>query len=109
MLLLSPFLKLTEDSVQNPMIVIGQDNSASVANAMSAEDSIQYRAALDNMTAALREKYDVRVVTFGDTPELQDTFDFDEKVTDIAAFLEYTREQFADQNLGAVVMATDGL
>jgi hypothetical protein len=76
---------------------------------MSAEDSIQYRAALDNMTAALREKYDVRVVTFGDTPELQDTFDFDEKVTDIAAFLEYTREQFADQNLGAVVMATDGL
>jgi hypothetical protein len=109
MLLLSPFLRLSQETVQNPMIVIGQDNSSSVADAMSSEDSAKYRLAIKQMTTALEKKYDVHVLTFGDTPVERDTFAFDEKVTDIAAFLDYTREQYADQNLGAIVVATDGL
>ena len=109
LLLLSPFLKLTRESVQNPIIVVGQDNSASLTDGLSASDSTAYLRDLRGMISRLSEKFDVRVMTFGESTHPADTFSFNEKVTDIAQFLDQAADQYADQNLGAIVMATDGL
>ena len=108
-LLLSPFLRLFKESVQNPVIVIGQDNSVSIADGMSKQDSVSYVAAFNHLTDRLGEKYDVQVVTLGESVRNRDTFSFNEPVTDIAQFLDYTTEQYGDQNLGAIILATDGL
>lgn len=108
-LLLSPFLRLLRETVQNPVIVIGQDDSASLNDAMSSEDSTHYVAAVQRMRDALSEKYDVRMFTFGEATRQSDSVTFRQQVTDIADFLDHTYEALADQNTGAIILATDGL
>lgn len=109
MLLLSPFLKLFNESTQNPVIVIGQDNSASIADAMSRDDSTAYVNALKDFREKLGDKYELQVVTVGESVHKKDTFSFNEPMTDLAQFLEYTTDQYGDQNLGAIILASDGL
>ena len=109
MLLLSPFIKLFEESVQNPVILIGHDVSASIAEGMTSADSAEYITTLNNVIDELGKTYDVHLVAFGETVRPQDTLTFDENVTDIAQFFEYSGERYADQNVGALILVTDGL
>ena len=109
MLLLSPFLRLLHETTQEPVVVIGQDDSSSIRDGMSAQDSAAYQESFDKMVSSLRSKYDVRVLSFGEHVAPTDTFTYGEKETDIAQFLTYATDQYGDQNLGAIVLASDGL
>lgn len=108
-LLLSPFLKTFEQTVQDPIIILAEDNSASVADQMNAADSASYRQNMEALVAELSDKYDVRRLRFGETVEEGEIPDYNGQITDIAEVLELIGEQYSDQNLGAVILATDGL
>ncbi|HLC83293.1 MAG TPA: hypothetical protein VJI69_05650, partial [Bacteroidia bacterium] len=112
-LLLSPLLKTVNRSVEKPVIIIAQDNSESlVVSKDSTFYKKEYKASLQKLIDVLGEKYDVRTYSFADKiKELGsiDSLDFSEKQTDISALFEEIETRYSNRNLGAVILASDGL
>ena len=109
LLLLSPLLKSFKDDVKNPIIIIGQDNSQSVAAAMDEDEQKAYTDQFTQVISKLREKYEVRSYSFGDEIQTNTAFTFEEKVSNLSEFIDYTYDTYGDQNLGAVIFASDGI
>lgn len=107
--LLSPLIRNVKENVQQPLIVIAQDASESVIDGMTPEEVSVYNVNLKTLEERLESKYDVRTFSFGDDvqPGLIDSFT--QKVSNLSKALDYLEENFADQNLGAVIMASDGI
>jgi len=109
-LLMGPLVKSTKNSIEKPIIVIAQDNSASI---VAGKDSVFYRRAFkdswDKNIAELSSKFDVRVMSFGN--ELKDSMNYryNEKETDISSALDEITKRYYGKNLGAVVLSTDGI
>lgn len=109
--LLKPLIKTIDRTVEKPIVVIAQDNSQSlVVGDDSSYYNNEYKKQLAEFAASFGEDYDVRTFTFGE--KVQDGIDslhFDEQLTDYSDFLEEIYTRFSGRNLGAVVMASDGL
>lgn len=108
--LLEPMLKLVRQEVEKPVIVIGIDNSESMV--MTA-DSAQARSLasdqIDALSLALGDDFEVRSYSFGETVNESPDVDFSDKETDISAFIQEIQNRYSNRNLGAVIMASDGL
>ena len=109
--LLKPLIKTIERTVEKPIIVIAQDNTQSlVVGSDSSYYNNEYKNQLAEFTASFGEDYDVRTFTFGEqVNEGIDSLNFDEQLTDYSNFLEEIYTRFSGRNLGAVVIASDGL
>lgn len=108
LLLLSPLLRYLQTESQDPVIVVAQDVSESVAAGLRA-DTTAYRERLSAMIGELEEDYEVRTYTFGDEVRESDEFSFRDKKTNLSALLQQVYDLYGNQNLGAVVLATDGI
>ena len=109
MLLLTPLLKQVDEQVKKPQIVILQDKSQSVLADTKAGGE-DYNSAMNRLQSSLSERYDVSTFQFGDEIQsINDTSATDYKTTNISLALQYTYDVFNDQNLGAVILASDGL
>ncbi len=108
-LLLSPFLKITNTQLEKPTIVIGQDESLSTKTGFSEATWEQYQNEINALISELSQDYEVKTLSFGE--KVSEEFDFtaSHQVTNISQFLEYVADQYNDQNLGAVIMASDGI
>lgn len=124
--LLSPMLKHVSRIVEKPIIIFAQDNSQSV---LAAKDSgfykTIYKKSLSAMLSNLSSHYDTHVFSFGDRltpiPPLLpivigmeresggEVFDFSEKQTDISSLFDEIETRFSNRNIGAVIVASDGL
>ena len=109
--LLKPLIKTIDRTVEKPIVVIAQDNSQSL---VVGNDSVyyknEYKKQLAEFTASFGEDYDVRTFTFGEkVHEGIDSLQYNEKLTDYSSFLEEIYTRFSGRNLGAVVIASDGL
>ncbi len=109
LLLLAPFLRLNSNETQKPIIVIAADNSQSVHLAFKKNDSSVYVNNLKKLADDLSKNYDVKTFSFGDKVHEGLDFSGKEKVTDISNCLSEIGNDFVNQNLGAVVLATDGI
>lgn len=110
LLLLSPLLKQITEETKKPQIVILKDNSLSITETINAESYSAYQADMSAVVADLQEDYEVSVYNFGEEVYPQgDTSSQEFKTTNISAAMQYAYDIFNDQNLGAVVLATDGL
>ena len=109
LLLLSPLLKSLVTETQKPIIVIAQDNSESIKMGMQQGDSTTYATKMNALAASLEEDYDLKQYSFGS--EIRDGFSFDykDKVTNVSNLLNEVYDLYSNQNLGAVVIATDGI
>lgn len=108
-LLLAPFIRNKNTEEEKPIVVIAQDNSLSIKQNMSPEDSVAYVDRLNSMIASLSGKFNVNVYTFGETQQSSSDFSFSEKSTDIAQALNNIYDNYINQNLGAIVLASDGI
>lgn len=108
-LLLSPLLKSILTQTQKPIIVIAQDVSESAKAAFSASDLQQYQSQLLDLSTALAENFEVKTYSFGS--QVREGIDtaFNDKVSNISELLSYTYDLYSNQNLGAVILATDGI
>lgn len=92
------------------MVIIAQDNSESVA---SLKDSGfykgEYQRNMQQFAADLSKKYDVRTYTFGEKVTNSSSFAFNEKQTDISGVFNEIAGVYGNRNVGAVVLASDGL
>ncbi|MFM7233075.1 MAG: hypothetical protein ACKOZM_00705 [Flavobacteriales bacterium] len=109
--LLKPLIKIIQRSVEKPIIVIAQDNTESLVVGKDSSYYLnEYRNQLNEFVTAFGEDYDVRTFTFGQTVhEGIDSLNYEEQLTDYSGFLEDIYTRFSGRNLGAVVIASDGL
>ncbi len=107
-LLLAPLLKYLLNRTEPPIIIIAQDQSTSVRNGFSKSDSAEYIESLLDLGDELSEKYIVHMLGFGEKVETVDHWTLDDQASDMGELLTYIQEQYRGQNVGAVVIATDG-
>lgn len=109
-LLLVPLIKYLTREVEKPIIVIAQDGSESLlANADSGFMKNDYPKAMQDLESALKQDYDVITYTYGSKLDNGLNFNYTEKQTDMAAVVKEVENQYVNQNLGAVIIASDGI
>ena len=93
-LLMAPLIKRHVATHEKPLIVVAVDNSESITREGENNPSLM---APGPTWSQLKKKYEVVFDTFGG------------KTTDIAAELDNISNRYAARNLGAVVLASDGI
>ena len=108
--LLNPLIKNTTTYTEKPIIIIAADNSASITkNKDSVFNKKDYPAALHKFSDALADKYEVHFLKFDSEVNADDTLNFFGKETNISNVFSTIQNDFEGKNVGAVVLATDGL
>lgn len=107
-LLLSPLIKTTQTEEQKPTIVLLQDNSASLKKALGTQ-SANYFSKIKELQQKLEKKYNVIYRQFGEKLKNTENLDFSEQVTDIDNALKQTYLQYDHLNIGAIILASDGI
>jgi len=109
-LLLAPLLRTISRTLEKPVIVFLQDNSSSVLqNRDSSFYKNEYPELVDNFLQSLNENFESRIYHFGDKMKDNDTLNFKEKQTDIDFALREVINLYANRNVGAFVLASDGI
>jgi hypothetical protein len=109
-LLLNPIVATMVKQVEKPVIVLGLDNSQSLAAIARAD---YYQNDFLKQTEQLREKlqkdFTVETYLIGDSLRRGEKVDYDDETTHLSAFFEHIHSVYATQNLGAVVLMSDGI
>lgn len=104
-------LKANHRRIKTPSIVILQDNSQSVGNWLEQEKITALNSSFNLLQEQLSEKYNVSNYSFGDQVISlnNDTLGFDAELTNISNALQYIVDIYQGENLGSIVLATDGI
>ena len=108
-LLMSPLVKSISEDVKQPIVVIAEDNSQSIVANLSNEEIAQKKEEINSIANGLAEKYEVKRLVIGDQIQNTTLDSFDSKVTNLSKSLEFIYDNFGDQNLGAIILSTDGI
>jgi hypothetical protein len=109
--LLKPLIKTINREVEKPIIVLAQDNTQSlVVGQDSSFIKNEYQQNLNQLIAQFGNEYEVRPYNFGsNVQEGIDSLTFNEKITDYSQLLDEVYNKYSGRNLGAVIVASDGL
>lgn len=110
LLLLDIFMKRLVNETEKPVVVFLQDNSSSiVAGKDSSAIKSSYLQAVTSLTEAINEKYELKSYSFDDGMKVATGFDFSGKETDIAKAFADIENNYANRNIGAIILASDGI
>ena len=109
-LLLNPLIQRTTRQVEKPVIAVGIDGSRSL---VSSVDSVEVRKNIgrdiENLSHELSDRFEFAFYTFGQDVIPGLPKDFKGNHTDISEFFNELGSRYANRNLGAVILATDGI
>ncbi|MCB0543163.1 MAG: VWA domain-containing protein [Saprospiraceae bacterium] len=108
-MLLSPLLKSLLTETRKPVVVLAQDQSESIGADLKDASLEAYKQQWQSLRDALSENYDLHEVSFGDEVREGVNFEFTEKVTNLSELMRGIYDLYGGQNLGAVVVASDGI
>lgn len=109
-LLLSPFLKSTKKIVQNPVIIAAWDNSGSVVSTGDSANTAQTVEEIkENINSNLGSDYSLVNYTFGEETGLADELSFSDKKSDYSQLITAIRNNHFNDNVGAIIIAGDGI
>jgi hypothetical protein len=109
-LLLGPMLRTIRREIEKPIIILAVDNSQSV---IASKDSAARRKSVEDMIKklepSLQSKYELHTVLFGDEVKESDKPDFTARITDFSKLYDQLNVQYLNRNIGAVIIASDGI
>lgn len=109
-LLLSPVVKSWKTNIEKPTIIIAADNSKSMVyfgdSIKTREENIKRQ---EEISAALSDKYNVELYSFGDKVEQTNVIDYSEVKTDISSVFTLVDQKYKYSNIGALVVISDGI
>lgn len=109
-LLLGPVWKGVVTRTEKPMIIFLEDNSESVSEFTDPVELEAYRQQRDKMLASLERDYEVERYRFGsDLYPWNDSLPGHNKSTDLALSLKHVEENHSMMQVGAVILASDGI
>ena len=110
LLLLEPIMESVSTKLEKPIVVLAHDNSESL---LLGKDSLyisgEYKDELVKLEKKLSEKFEVQSYTFGGDVTEGLNLDFKEKTTNISDFFAQIFTRFYNRNLGAIIIASDGI
>ncbi len=109
MLLLSPLLKSLITEIKKPVVVLAQDQSESVLADMDSVQLSAYKQSFKALGDELRKDYDLKEYAFGNKVREGVDFEFTDKVSNMSELLKNLYDLYSNQNLGAIVLASDGI
>jgi hypothetical protein len=111
LLLLELLLKQSENVTEDPVVLVAVDNSASmIAGTDSALVRTELPQAIDRIIDEVGGKFSVRVLQFGsEVKTTEETPAFTDKETDIENLLASIENNYSNQNIGALIIASDGI
>lgn len=108
-LLLEPIIKTVELEKKEPIVIFAQDNSESIRTQMDSSEMASYLLAVEQLKKSLSERYQLKSYTFGEEVKKESTYSFSEQATQISSLFEEISDLYSNQNLGAIILATDGI
>jgi hypothetical protein len=109
-MLLSPLIKYFSKTVEKPIIVIAQDNSASM---LMASDSTFVRQQLQEQIAAFQQKlganFKIDNYVFDEAIGNETKPNFSGRITDFDVLFEDLEQKYVNRNVGALLLVTDGI
>lgn len=109
-LLLTPLIRRTTRQLEKPLIAIGIDGSQSVASASdSSQVREELRSEIEKLKNEISDRFEVVIYTFGQDVSPGLPKDFTGKHTDISEFFTELGSRYVNRNLGAVILASDGI
>ena len=108
--LLLPILERFKSRTQDAIVVVAKDTSTSIREGMSEQEYADYLTAMVDLETALSDQFEVETFNFSGQVSVSDASDtLGNLSTDIAKALEYIENQYSDQHIGAIVLASDGI
>jgi hypothetical protein len=113
LLLLAPLVKSISYKPEKPLVLILQDNSESIklfdpTNPHAYQVS-SFGGDLEEVKQSLGDQYEVHEFNFDKTLHTGLSNKFNGKQTNIAGALKQLNDKYVNQNIGALILATDGL
>ena len=109
-LLLSPYVKTRKKYTEKPIVVMGFDNSKSV---VLGKDSAFNKKVMPEkwkqLEQTLAQKYSVDSYLFGSEIRKSSAPDYQDELSDYSRFIRYIEQSYNGMNLGAVILAGDGI
>ena len=116
MLFVNPYIKQKTYKIEQPIVIIAQDNSESIVLTKdSAFYKEKYPKIVDSIEFELEKKFDVETVLFGGSVIKPEDFStsvemtFTEQFTNISNVLSTLSRQYYKKNVGAVILLSDGI
>jgi hypothetical protein len=112
LLLLNPLFRVFSVRIEKPTLILALDQSKSMV--ASKDSSMVKKDFFKNWTQLadqLSEEYRVQMIKLGSEAQLLERFEpaFTAGETDLSALFSYIRSSYDQSNIGAVVLATDGI
>ncbi len=108
-LLLSPLVKSKKIEKIPPVIILAHDNSKSITLQLNPVDSTRYVNDLNNTLSELAKEYKIDYFSFDQEIKEIDTLDFTGSSSNLSNALDYINGLYFNQNVGAVIFASDGM
>ena len=110
MLLFNPYIRQKVSKVEQPIVVLAHDNSASI---VLSKDSMYYKESYPTQIAvfeeSLKKNFQVDEYLFGQEVRDGNMLDFTDQLTDISALLQSVERNYYKRNVGAVLLFSDGI
>ncbi len=108
-LVIGPFIKQIKNTVEEPVVVLAVDNSASVAAVLDSTEQQSFQQRLDSILLALNEAdYQVEIYDLA-KPTASDSLAFDAVHTDLDKLLRNVAADYEGRNLASVALFSDGI
>ncbi|MCA1762602.1 MAG: hypothetical protein ABR574_12040 [Cryomorphaceae bacterium] len=108
--LLGPLIRYYSTEIDQPVVVLATDNSGSlVLGKDSTANRNNIEALRNGLQRNLGDDYELVSYTFGNDVREGADSSFSEPVTNMANLFESLNSRYANRNLGAVVIASDGI
>ena len=108
-LLLQPLLKSMLTDTKKPVVVLAQDQSESVGTVLNGNALDAYKSGWQSLKDKLSEKYEVKEYAFDSDVRESIDFEMTGKISNLSKMVTETSDLYGNQNLGALVLATDGI
>lgn len=109
-LIIAPMIRFVGKTTEKPLIILAQDNSASVSVSRGSNFDIRaYTEQLKDLERDLSKDFEVKSFTLGTSVKPGLIVNYKESLTDINSLFKHINEQYPNRNIGAVVLASDGI
>ena len=102
--MLKPELIKKEKILEHPLIVLLQDNSSSI---ILVHDSLYYKNSYLNKLDSLSNMQNVSIISFDNV--IKQKVNFTGDMTNISSALKQMSHNYSNLNVGAYILATDGV
>jgi hypothetical protein len=109
-LICSPLIKTISRTIEKPLIIIAQDNSASILlSEGKGFNSKDYTDQLKKLEKNLSGDYELRSFNFAEKMDDGLNLNYKGSLTDISSVFKQINNQFSNRNIGAIIIGTDGI